>query len=281
MRVASRIKGLRVPLDPKQALLWKSAMKNRVIIRIMLGCVGFALALSACGEQHKDSPTAISEAQYSFDPTTIQAAIDNHRSDLFELEWMWQWNQPSPPARETRFTPSPDFVPLRWIESDFRRVVSTFTRQTVKIFVDDVEPWEIGFYTDCPYAAIGIQRMYFSFFLKRGPQDYLQWSADTDLPISRLRWYESTLSDVGDEKPPLEKGNITADIALQMAERAGGANFRTQVSNNCIVSGSIIRSDAPDLDSKWIISYKQSTVTLYEVHISPDGQVKVAVTPEP
>ncbi len=259
-------------------------MENNSIFRIIVGCLGLALVLSACGEEHKDIPTAIFEVEYSFDPETIQAAIDASQPNLFHEEWNWRRfeTETPPPARETRLAPAPDFVPLPWIEDDFRRVFSTFIEQERKDFSSDLEPWQIIFYTDCQYATVGIQRMVFGFFQKRGPEDYLIWDANIDLPISRLGWYESTLNDVGDEKPPLAKGHITAEAALQMAEQAGGTALRAQVNNNCFISGDIISSDVTHLDNVWRISYERSTVTLYEVHISPDGnQVRVVVTPEP
>jgi hypothetical protein len=98
--------------------------------RIIVGCLGVAVALSACGEEHKDIPTAIFEAEYSFDPETIQAAIDNNLADLFHVEWTWQRLRESPPlARETRLAPAPDFVPLPWTEADFHRVVNAFAKR--------------------------------------------------------------------------------------------------------------------------------------------------------
>jgi hypothetical protein len=261
-------------------------MESNNIFRVSVGCLalGLALALSACGEEHKDIPTDGFEANYSFDPQTIQAAIDANQPELFYEEWNWRHfeTERPPPARETRLAPEPDFVPLPWIEDDFRRVFNTFVEQERKDFSSDLGPYHIVFYTDCQYATIGIQRMAFSYFQKRGPEDYLKWGANIDLPISRLGWYESTLNDVGDEKQPLAKGHITAEAALQMAEQAGGKALRGEVNDNCFISGYIISSDATYLDNVWRISYNRSTVTLYELHISPDGsQVNVVITPVP
>ncbi len=246
----------------------------------ILGCT-LVVVSSACTDEHKNIPTNVSNAQYRFDPQTIQTAIANSQSDLFSLEWNWQSGESSPPGRGTRSAPLPDFQPQRWSEKDFRDVLRAFAVQVGKDFALETDPWEIGFYTDCQYATVGIQRMYFDFFLKRGPQNYLRWTGDIDLPSSRLTWYEETLSDVDIEKSPLPKKHIAAETALQLVEQAGGANLRTEVNNYCYIGGNILRSDLPTLDQIWQISYRQSAIILYEVHVTSDNRLIQVVTPRP
>jgi hypothetical protein len=261
---------------------------NRIRVSSIL--LGFTVILLGC-----DPPADVVlpgfdiESAYNFDPITIQQSIMAGQRDVFRFEWERKLGfDTRAPEAFYRHTPIPGRQPVIWSEADFARIVQASIGFLGKEPMNDSRLFTVWFRTPCQYADIGPQLMVFGFFqIIRSPDlesnRYLRRWAEVDIEVGRLTWREQVLSEVQSEEESLDRSAsyIPAEIALRVAEGAGGADFRASLGNACEVSGFLTAGIA---SGEWQVGYVPDGLpsATFEVQIDREaGAGKVIKTPTP
>lgn len=187
---------------------------------------------------------------YMIDSATILEDLDQGKIDVF---------MPLIGSSDSNNTPyTPGFIGSHpWSQSDYIKVAKALHQFVWK---EDVRNWLIYsmfFYSGCKDDTIGLDSAKITYFkTANGFFSYntrmidiypirsgVSWGGDAKFPRPFYGW----------KSVDLEKLKVTADDALQLAEKIGGRDARLQVENVCTID--IILSPNTDSGDLWRITY--------------------------
>ena len=226
-----------------------------VIAGMILSC----LTLSV----RKERLVSSDSQDYRIDPDTLLERLEQGKTDIFTPLTATQAAVPS--------TPGP---PVRWSQADYERIVQALFRI---VFQESLENWklvDIVLDVDCANVDRGTytdaQFRFFKIIHTRQEESKIERNI-LILPLKRLvswddqEWYPK----VTDWTPlNLAQFKISAEEALQIAEKNGGSEARGAVENACTITtaAGLVRLKG------WNTFYTPSDnnlKTLFDVDIDP------------
>jgi hypothetical protein len=204
---------------------------------------------------------------YMFDPGTILLDLDRGETDIFT---------PIPSKENMVNTPFPVGLHL-WSQSDYLNLAGALHQFA---WTESMKGWHIYsmyFFRNCQDNSAGFDSGEITYFKAiDGPFSYatrvidiypaeneVSWSGDAKFPRPLLGWQRINLAGL----------KVTADDALQIAEKNGGEKFRLKVKNICAVD--VFLNPNPSSDDNWIVYYNDPGRFTFEIHIDPySGEYK-------
>jgi hypothetical protein len=207
------------------------------------------------GENYPESMDGYQNSgYYRIDPGTILASLDQGKTDVFM------------PLLEDHNDITESYT-VSWAQSDYLKIANALSQKLwgKPLDLKDWSVLDIGFEKDCmndssgfesfsmiyyKIVQLGFQIEYSTRYMNMSPSyGYVQWAGDGT-------FYAPLLA--GFQRIDLPNFKISADAALQIAERNGGSAMRTQLANKCGISVYM-----PDGDtSNWFVNYNFFTVVV-------------------
>lgn len=202
--------------------------------------------------------------RYIIDSTTILDDLDRGNVDVFTLV------EGTPQVLSTQSSRL-----VSWSQDDFFRIAQALHQKVWNLPIGEQTLFSVTFSIDCSNVEQGaFDAAIFRTFqvIQIGEEktrvEYTVsiFPSNNEVRTSKLEYYPS----LGDYKPiDLTMYHISAEMALQIAERNGGAENRLEARNACLIDAL-----APGPDGKgWRVIYVNShnkLETLYEVAINPE-----------
>jgi len=233
------------------------------------------LSTVGCYDPSKDQetryPTGISSYNdirpYTFDPNMILMALDQSREGIFQPLPDWGGENIFPPGS------------FGWQQKDYLRIANALNQVANH---DNLEGWSlysINFSRDCADDPIGFDDSRITYFKTNGERYITRqmdlyplkkeanWAGNRDYPRPFF---------LGWKIVDLEKLNVTADDALQMAEANGGKTARQAVKNACSIFIGLSPNTGYD---DWKIEYDDYDTTFFEMTINPYNSLYKIITP--
>jgi hypothetical protein len=194
---------------------------------------------------------------YAFDPETILPALGRGTTTVFT------------PAVAT---PEADWVPpvsFHWRQADYLKIAGAFYQFKWNENINTWHLYSMKFRKDCANNSDGFYLGKIAYFKDSDETSHSHYLF-RELSISPM---DKELTWEGDvfRQPPLfgwfsiDQIKISADDALEIAEKNGGKEARLKVKNACTIYVSIIPN--PDRDYKWRVSY--DSYDTFEIQIDP------------
>ncbi len=189
---------------------------------------------------------------YKIDPGTILASLDEGKADVFM------------PLPENPSDLKESYA-VSWTQTDFLKIADALSREVWKEPLD-LNHWNvlyIGFQKGCAsdgfqslnmiynkIVSVGLQIVYSTRYMDMSPTyGYVQWAGDGT-------FYTPLVA--GLKRIDLLNFKISADAALQIAERNGGSATRAQLANKCGISVYMPEGDTRN----WFVNYDFFTVVI-------------------
>jgi hypothetical protein len=198
------------------------------------------LGTSSCYFNVKEIADSRGEGVYGFNPETVLDELARGETDVFV-----------PRTATPRPALAGDLPPVRWTQADFYRLAQAF--QTY-LWPEPVERWQVDqltFQLNCTDAPLGPQWLGIMLFrtAPAGAEGYddgydsrFERSIYFDPRQGTIRWWESRISPNMRTRPALDldRLQVTAEQALQIAEQHGGEAARLAVENKCHIEVAIV-----------------------------------------
>jgi hypothetical protein len=189
---------------------------------------------------------------YAFDPQTVFAALARGETDVF----VPQAAAPQPGLEG-------DLPPVRWTQADFYSLLRAFH---ATVWQEPLENWSLNdlfFALDCADTNLGLQ--WFSVELYRtAPAGAEGYDDGYDSRFERhifinprqgtIEWWETRIAPNMRSRPALDLDavQVTAEQALQIAERHGGEAGRLAAGNACQIRVTVVGGLR---DGDWQVDY--------------------------
>lgn len=256
----------------KQFTLWKSIAFLVLAIFSIFVCQVFVFLF---GEDYGGSPGHFNiypeSSYYEIDPETILDTVNLGENDMF-TPFFGDWNREEP-----------YFSSITWTQSDFLIIANALS---LKIWREplDLESWDVKYMslsrscTNSPngydalrivyYKSLGItnwERHYTTRLIEIRPwKGLVRWGGDAAFSTPLLLGWDGI---------DLTKFEVTADDALQIAEKNGGSDVRLKVDNACWIA--LYMDHNPPLKRReiWEVEYER---TGFYIDINPyTGKYKI------
>jgi len=194
---------------------------------------------------------------YAITPETILASLDRGETKIF---------MPLLATPEANLFPSGSFP---WRQQDYLKIANALSRFVWKDTLEDWKLYKMDFDKDCNDNPVGFDDAQITYFKTEGEQyttrevdiyplsKEVDWGGgDTHFPRPFFGW----------KSIDLEKLQVSADDALQIAETNGGKQARLAVKNEC----KILVVVAPNINhDSWDVGYYSGATTLFEMLVDP------------
>lgn len=224
----------------------------RELILSLLFVVSVTLLLESCMifdrilDEGKEQQTEIRDEIYTIDSSTLLESINQDGKDAFTLK-----------TAIPNVYPSPSVVPVQWNQSDYLTIAQVFYSVG---WQDNLKDWELKnlfFGLKCSEITYGPQSAGFNYFKTEEKQDrvirvlrHLFIAANDNIAIlSEIEYFPEITKWTSIKLPPK---TIPVEIAVQIADQNGGAQFRERIENNCSIYAEISYGNYGEI---WVISY--------------------------
>lgn len=224
-----------------------------------------AVLIPACSSLYDNGtqryPIGLSDyldrADYGIDPTTILSDLNQGKTDVFS-------SIPTTPVASNS-SPSGSFP---WSQSDYLRIASALNKFVWK---DDFSDWylySLVFARRCQDNPVGFDAADITYY-KEVDQGYttreiniypldrgVSWGGSSEFPRPLLGWKSINGTQF----------KVTADDALQLAEKRGGKDARVKANNSCAIH--LLLKPNGDI-SDWLVFYDNAGSIIFEITIDP------------
>lgn len=246
--------------------LWKIFWLLFVLVVIILAYIAFP-GDSQIAQYPSSFITEFPDSgSYAIDSDSILESLDQDATDVFQRTNSSLETEPYEPKY---------LSPLSWTQSDYLDIASALHQYVWNEVVENWHLYSMGFFGDCRHEPFGFDVVSFTYFKAVESQryavhkieivplsGYVNWGGGNEYPRPLFGWKSINL----------EKLNVTAGEALQIAEENGGQTARTKVINNCTIYVGI------SSNSKiWAVRYsRQGTSFIFEANVDPStGDYKI------
>lgn len=192
---------------------------------------------------------------YSFNPDTILSDIARGNTNIFLLQTF----TPLPPL-------SHSLNAVRWDEGDFFDIAQALYKFAGN---ETIEGWSIrhaSFNVKCEDVIEGPQSAHFIFYKvveTHEKESRFERRINIDSSNGSASWFEYEFSPNLVQQHPIDlsKHGMSIIDVLQVAEKNGGKEIRTSVSNNCLIDVEAARGGGV-----WRVSYVE-TLDLFAIDI--------------
>jgi hypothetical protein len=252
----------------KLSTIWRIAIVLAVLI-----LVGITIRLSYSEEDYR-SPGSFhrypDSGYYEIDPDTILDSLEHGETDVFTPFF-------GDPDRD-----EPYYTSIAWTQADYLKIADALSQEIWGEALD-LESWNVkylflsqgceddlrGFNTFTivyykPRGIVNLERRYTTRLIDMYPwQGLIRWGGNGDFSAPQLR---------GSRRIDMNKVKITAEDAIEIAEKNGGQNIRLRNDNNCLVNVSINHIHQQNDDNR-LVDYDRTP--FYMKVNSFDGQYKL------
>jgi hypothetical protein len=261
---------------------WKTA----IILPLSAGFLIVALVGQALpflfGENYRYSPKHFStytyhqSGYYEIDPETILGLLDEGKTKVLT------------PYFGDLDRDEPYYDDIAWLESDFLKVANAISLEAWNEPLD-LENWQLiglDFEGDCEDDPRGFHSFQIVYYRDLGIENFerhyetrliemilwqglIRWGGDVTYSVPLLLWWKGI---------DRNQFRITAEDALEVAEKRGGSDMRLRVDNSCRILVSATNGDdvfPPYQSDKWRVGYDGAN---YHLYINPfTGRPKIRI----
>jgi len=213
-------------------------------------------------ETPKTTSKNIREETYTFDPQTVLSFLAEGRQDVFVLQ-------------------DPDFdihtltsgEPVQWSQEDYGQIVDALFHY---VWNEPADDWDLGRYDLkllCTQVEKGPQSAFFTFYkiIRDESRKEIYWERLVIInPEKKFVFLHETemIPNIWDKQPlDLKQLKISTELALQIAEKAGGAAVRATIADDCDISMIL---ELGYKNKGWrVIYFDSSSDVIFEVDIDP------------
>ncbi|PKO15298.1 MAG: hypothetical protein CVU39_11890 [Chloroflexi bacterium HGW-Chloroflexi-10] len=227
------------------------------ILSITSGCYAFfddGIEIEGKGERQS----------YTIDSASILDSLVQGNTDIFKLQ------EATPVMISTPISES-----VTWSQADFFRIAQALYQKSWQETLGEQNLYAVAFVMDCSDIERGTfsKAEFYSFkIIKTGEEDtrveyYIRIAPSENLVSTSKVEFSPSLHIM---KPiDLEEYQISAEAALQIAEKNGGAEKRLEYKNECLIN-----TIAPGPDGKgWRVTY-------VNINNKIESYLKIAINPE-
>lgn len=203
---------------------------------------------------------------YAINSMTILESLDRGDTNVFMLLEATPKASTSQPTRR-----------VSWHQADYFRVAKALHQQSSQESLGEQNLYSISFTMDCAEIEQGTFRdatfSYFKTITNGKEETRVEYSIVIKPSENLVRTYKSEFTPNIKTKEPLNltQNRISAEEALQIAEKNGGAEKRLSYKNNCEIYSRAPVSDA----NGWEVSYSNNRdgiwQTIFEIAIDSQG----------
>jgi hypothetical protein len=245
------------------------ALAFPISLCLICGVVFGVLVLLESVSDRREEKTNLFNQLYSIEPESLLGKIEQGKTDVF-----------FPIDEEPPWPPPDQQVPVPWMQEDYLRIANALFEL---VWNDTLEGWQLNdmyFNLGCTEYDIGFQSGIFTFFkneeingnksrveriVKIDPRDKTVYVTENRYYPRLVDWSSIVLNE----------NLLSAEEALQRAEKAGGKEKRLSVTNACYIS-LLLNQDVGfwNRDWWWRADYSRTDdegrqITLFSVDINP------------
>jgi hypothetical protein len=256
----------------KRLTLWRSIIFLSLIV---LALLAGQTVLFLFGEDSSRSPGYAREypdsGYYEINPGTILASLDQGKTDVF-VPFLGD------PDRD-----EPHYDSIAWTQADYLKIANALSLEAWNEPLD-LESWKteyIRLVQKCENDPRGFHTFAIVYSKELGMRDlerrYVTRLIEINAWQGLIYWGKNATFSapllLGWDGAELTRFKIVADDALQIAEKSGGSNIRSEVNNNCRIILSVNQLSTLPHQQNWLVDYER---TKFYVHINPyTGKYKI------